>query len=76
MVFYNRLLLKIESSEYRGTGKCTEMYHAKEILWYIGVPVFLHTLICDDAISLTSLVSSSEFNCLQIYLLLRSADNK
>ena len=30
--------------------------------------------LCNDAFSLTSLGSSNKFNCLHIYLLLRSAD--
>ena len=40
MVFYNKLLLKIESSKYCCTGS---MYHAKEIPRYNSVSVFLHT---------------------------------
>ena len=35
---YNTLLLKIESSEYRGTGKCTAVHTTPKK--YHGIPVY------------------------------------
>ena len=49
MVFYNRLLLKIESSEYRRTGKCTAVhtmpkkYHSIQVYQYFCTHARMHT---------------------------------
>ena len=41
MVFYNSMLLKIESSEYCGIGKCTAVRTAPKK--YHDIPVFSHS---------------------------------